>query len=336
MSDGYIINFVDKDGNNFDTISGKPAKWLIQHSALLQTFHEIEPTATTFTVPVDMPYGRQELFRKIIKGFPVAEWGVNNIGRNVVVYNPVSEEEEALIANIVKKGNGETTVQKEREKAVQDTLSFLMMDPEAEARMLRIQYPKNNNAREMSRRRNITKKRKNNIVQRLAQNAYHNTNGNYLQQQANEEVIPFLDEDTIEDLIEKHKDLLYGIYGSRYYSRVRIDKLLNKKNIEERDKKQEEYKKRRAKERTRRRRYHYNNNNYDPLVNNSNNERNFNLYNVELLEEYFKPFKNIEPHKMSSREFERYLRSLRREGEEKYLPYQGPLVGNLFGNTNNI
>ena len=53
-----------------------------------------------------------------------------------------------------------------------------------------------------------------------------------------------------------------------------------------------------------------------------------------LLKKYLKPFHN----KLNStgEDFERYLRSLQREGEEKYLPYQGPLVGNLFGNQSNV
>ena len=335
MSVNYIINFVDENGNNFDTISGKNAKFLMKYSELLRTLHEIDPTERIFTVPVKMPYGRQELFLKILKGYPVAEWLVDENGRGKIIYKPVSDEEEEIIANQIKEGIA-FDVQEERKQAVFDTLSFLMMDPWAEERMITVEYPKNKNARERMRRYNVTQKRKHNTYMRLAQNANHNANNYWLELNVIEQTMPFLNEDTIEDLIEKHKDLLYGILRPRYYSTVRLNKLMNEKDIAARDKQWEAYRGHRRQVRnTRRRHMRYNNNYYNRYYYNSNNNNNNDYYNVQLLEEYFKPFP-VDVSKMSSREFERYLRSLRREGEEKYLPYQGPLVGNLFGNQSNV
>lgn len=336
MSVNYIINFVDENGNNFDTVSGKNAKFLMKYSELLRTLHEIDPNERIFTVPVKMPYGRQELFQKILKGYPVAEWRENTYANTYTAwFKPVSDEEEEIIADQIKKGIA-SDVQEERIKAVFDTLSFLMMDPWAEDRMITIEYPKNENARERMRRHAITHKRRDNTFRRIAPNAYHNTNNYGLEQNVIEKTIPFLNEDTIEDLIEKHKDLLYRILRPRYYSTVRLNKLMNEKDIAVRNKQWEAYKKRKENERkTRRQHMRYNNNYHYRYYYNNNNNNNNDLYNVERLEEYFKPFP-VDVSKMSSREFERYLRSLRREGEEKYLPYQGPLVGNLFGNQSNV
>jgi hypothetical protein len=335
MSTNYIINFVDKDGNNFDTVSGRLAKRLMSYSQLLRTLHEIEPLETTFTIPIDMPYGRLETFKKLIKGYPVVEYRLVN-GKEVMWYKPLSDEEEAIIANEESKGTLKGTVQEERERVIFDVLSFLMIDPRVEHIFITYEDKTSPENKEFIRRRTVTQKRRDNIYKTLTPMLYHNTNEYAVERQVNARAMPFLNEDKIDEIVEKHKDYLYGVYRPRYYSTVRIDKLLNKKDIEERNKKLKAFNNARVKKPTRRRKYSNNSNNFYNRSNNNNNN-NDRLYDPqEIFNTYLEPFSSIDIRSMPSREFERYLRSLRREGEEKYLPNQGPLVGNLFGNTNNL
>lgn len=353
----YIINFQNgRTGEHIATVSGKQAKFLMDHSDFLKTLVDINSSQKTFTIPIDFPHGRTEIFKKIIRGQPVGKY-VYDHGHKSVVWNSLSDEEEALIAKDLQNGTLRSTVQKERQRVLYEVLHYLMLDPTVEERFLKIENVNNSN-KERLRRKNITRKRVLNVATNLA--GENESNNYYLMEKAREKAIPFLNEDTIEKLIEKHKNYLYGRYAP--HSKRELEKYMSKKNIEKRNTIQEERTKqmklnlerqqknleRRQSRRLRRGRA-YNNNN-----NNNNNESEWWLmtelnnarrdpfyfykggpYNEDTIRQTnLAPFQMKSLNKLSNIEFERYLRSLRKEGEEKYLPYQGPLVGNLYGNTN--
>ena len=338
---------------------------MIEHSDLVKTLLEINSSQRIVTIPVGMPHGRMEIFKKILRKEPVGKYVLEN-GRKVVKWNPLSKEEERLIANELGNGVSEYLLQSERKRVLHTILQFLLLDDSVEDKFLRIENL--NNSNKETRRRN--KIGQNRIVQRQINAAMENqnqNNGYYYQEEARRKAMPFLNEDTIDRLLEKHKNYVYGTYAPT--NRTTLAKRLTAKNIanrnttigpRKREKEKQIEKLRRDLEKARRNRdrfrerYNYADNNWGIAENHNDhvqqleeeleaktqNQRNnpYSLYedgpfNIRILTETnLAPFRNKELEKMSDIEFERYLRSLRKKGNEKYLPYQGPLVGNLYGN----
>jgi hypothetical protein len=367
MSD-IVVDFVNEKTGEHIKISGKETTFLLRHSDLLRNLVEMFPGDKFFKISIqNFPYGRTEIFKKILRGQPVGKY-IYNHGKKEVEWYPLAKEEEELIAKNLKKGTLQSTLQKERERVLYEILSFLMLDPSVEKEFLKIKNLNNFN-KERLRRKNITRKRieatERNLYTQLANNNYYHN----IKREAERITIPYLNEDTIENLVEKHKNYLYGTYAPS--NRLELIKLLNKNNIEKRNKIQNARKEKmlsnlykQEKNITRRRRMprgRYNNNNNDRLEEEEkrlqeefNNARhdplyfyNSGPYNTEnILRQNLAPFREDPLNnyyyreerlpKMTTEQFERYLRSLRKEGEEKGLPYQGPLVGNLYGNANNI
>lgn len=358
----YILNFVEAETNApIATLAGRDANFLIQHSDLVKSLLEINASQRILTIPVGMPHGRMEIFKKILRKEPVGRYVLEN-RRKVVKWNPLSKEEERLIVNELGNGLSDDLLQSERERVLHTVLHYLMLDPSVEEKFLRIENLNNSN-KETRRRNKITRKRiMNKEVNLATRNPNEYQNNIYdLQDEAARVTVPFLNEDKIENLVEKHKNLIYGTYARR--NRNQLEKRMTAKNIANRNRRvetlQREQQERIARlERELERAYQHMNRFHRADPNNNNwvnaedqifalqeeleNERR-NLYpqyeggpfNTNLLMEInLAPFRNKNLKKMSDIEFERYLRSLRKEGEEKTLPYQGPLVGNFYGNQN--
>ena len=170
----YILNFQDGDtGEHIATISGKRAKYLMDHSDFLKTLIEINSSERTFTIPVHFPHGRAEIFKKILRGYPVGRYIRARGGEKEIQWNPLSNEEEALIAKGLKNGSIRSTLQKERESVILEVLRYLMLDSDAEMEYLKIENL-NNESKELVRRRNITQRRyQGKANQILAYNQYN-------------------------------------------------------------------------------------------------------------------------------------------------------------------
>ena len=347
------------------TLSGKQAREIIKHSGLLQSVLEEDPALKKLTVPISLPYGREALFKKLMTGQPVGRHVLTPSGFDYVEFFPLSPEEEEIINTVVNTDSKNFFVREfqfplmdevnlERQQAIEDVLRFFMFDdPRFAQRFVKIE-PLGEENQETLRRKKISMKRFNPGKSR--QQAYplmwYSNAGELADPLPNTKALPFLNEDTIESLVEKHKNYLFGMHNP--VNKKRLNQYLTRKNQKNRQKRFEEQKDARLKSlanqvnrrRYRRTRGRANENDY------YNNSLNANLEESQTNPYYFYehsnfdvdsilnrnlyPFSNKPLNRMSSLEFERYLRSLRREGEEKYLPYQGPLVGNFFGNTNSV
>lgn len=309
------VEFFDRrTGGPIVSLSGPKAQWLFEHSQLLQTLVEAEPEEKHFQIPVDFPSDRVQIFRKLLKGIPVGEL-INTRNGIAASYDPLGPEEEANIQRNINEGrlNAEN-IYMERARVVMEVLQFLMLEPGTEAELIPFRKnTKNNN--EEKRRRRITRKRK----------------------EKNQGNLGYLSEDLIEDLIEEHKNLLYSLHHHKGPNALRM--YLTKKNINTRNKRQRNFEERLVRHSRQRARSRYNRH-YNDYVNNYNND--YNDYNVQgpfnNVDTFpFHLFENVNPGEMTSIEFERYLRSKLRKGEELALPKDPNYnVGNFFGNRNRI
>ena len=309
------VEFFDKEtGGPIASFSGEKAAWLFEHSQLLQTLREFEPEETRFVVPVDFPSDRVQIFRKVLKKIPIGTEHQSYWGK-YYTYNTLGPMEEAAIQKNINEGRlRQANIEDERERVIQEVLHFLMLDREAENSLMVYRQHKNKNENEQKRRNRITRKRR--------------ANKNYN--------LGYLNEDTIDKLIEEHKNLLYSVHRYKEPEAMRL--YLSKKNSNTRNKRQQNFEDRLVKESTRRARARQrgNYNNYNNYNNNWNNNQSIhgpfnntsNTFPYEL-------FENVNPIEMTSVEFERYLRSKLRKGEELALPYQGNLRLNTFFQKNN-
>ena len=234
MSREYIFDFVDQNSrNHILTIYGKQAKDILNHSPLLQHVFENSPTERKLTIPISFPYGRIDVFKKLMKGDTVGQYvlkpnpsgGKLNPYIRFVEFDPLSPEEEEVIDNLSNDNElyqEPTRVESlpgpllgkfhvERARAIRDILRFFLFDPHYAATFVKIR-PLSDNNTEKQRRLNIVRNRhvknKQNFYNR---HPFWNPNEN-LDNGILESTVPFLDEDTIEDLIEKHKNYLFGMY----------------------------------------------------------------------------------------------------------------------------
>ena len=344
------IEFYDEDtGGPIDTLRGKEANWLVYHSGLIQMLLENQPNARHLRVPVSMPNDRIQTFRKIIQGFPLGTY--TNKGQ--VIFDPLGPQEEAHIQKNMEKRRF-LTVDNARSNTIGEILRYLMINEESMDEMVKFaNAPVNNNyhAKEIKRRENITIKRR------------RATNGAVIRN--------YLNEDTIEDLIEKHKNYLYEAHTKHGRNEEGLRKVLNRKNITKRNEKVEENRRSRARKTSEREKEKaelkelenyiaklYNESkrasgarakyledesdyledkldslrrNYYNVLDFSNNENTNNTSNYR----YWTLWKNKtqKVKNMSPIEFERYIRS-KRGPEEKQLAYQGKMIGNFFGSNN--
>lgn len=304
------VEFFDRrTGGPIVSLSGPKAQWLFEHSQLLQTLVEAEPEEKHFQIPVDFPSDRVQIFRKLLKGIPVGEL-INTRNGIAASYDPLGPEEEANIQRNINEGRlNPENIYMERARVVMEVLQFLMLEPGTEAEL--IPFRKNTkNKNEQRRRERITRKR---------------------QQKGNN--LGYLNEDTIDRLLENHKNLLYATHGYRGPEIMRT--YMTKKNYNSRKKRQNNFEDRMVQE-SRRRAQARNRGNYNNW--NNYNEQNISgpFDNVRNLFPYHS-FENVNPVDMTSIEFERYLRSKLRKGEELALPKDPNYnVGNFFGNRNRI
>lgn len=346
MSTGYVINFQDgATGEHIATFAGKEAQYLIDHSDFLYELVETDPSGRTITIPVNFPYGRTQIFKKLLRGYPLGEY-IHLNGQKAIQWYPLSEEEEEIIAKGLKNGTLRSTLQKERERVIFEVLHYLMLDSEAETKFLKIDYK--NKTKEMNRRRNITKRRQHEKLNQLLLGRNINNNMNLIgtQHDAERFAIPYLNENKIENFIEKHKNYLYATYAPTRRNKLHL--LLNKKNVNTRNKMQQKHEKEtetRLKNKEKKLKRMIGRNDYNDYERNlqyefgsaRQNPYEGGPYNTNYLSEVnLAPFRNLKLENMSSVDFERYLRSLRREGEEKHLPNQNVSLGNFFGNRNSL
>ena len=348
------IEFYDEDtGAPIDNLSGAAARWLAEHSGLIQLVLEGNPAQQHLQIPVSMPSDRIQTFRKIIRGIPVGYTVYNG-----VEFYPLGPQEEKNIENAFQAvknnwfGNLEYYRRVARSQTMKEVLQYLMLDDEGKERMLlfddhNVRYNNNNNEKELKRRENHTRKfrAKRNRNQWKFANMSENEIEKYMEARG-ASLNDYMNENAIETRLEGHRYDLYTKYRNRnpeklatLLSKNTIAKLNKQRNATRKNimKQQEELRKdieelQKIKNRTKNdEEWDYYDNKQrdlygylDAFNNDSYNEYGPNYYN------------NRKTNNMSNVAYEKYLRSLRRPGVEKYLPYQGPLIGNFFGNQNNI
>lgn len=243
------IEFYEEDtGGPIHTVTGRPVPWLVQHSGLIQLLLEDDPTVRHLRVPVSMPTDRIQTFRKIIKGYPIGSYTKHG----EFIIDPLgSQEEKAIEKNV--KNRRFNSVQEARAYAIQEILQYLMIDVEDfDGILIYEPYtpPKNvnnniyasNNEKEMKRRANVTRKRKailfaepNGYMSSNEVDKFYKNKNNAIKREGL--VVPeFLNEDTIENYVEKHKNYLYELYHSYPKGVEKLKKLLTVKNKEKRNK----------------------------------------------------------------------------------------------------
>jgi len=386
----YILDFIDLySGQTIITVSGKQAKNILKHSELLRnilrddssdTSLEIQNQQETIfkklAIPVAFPHGREETFKKILRGNTLGEYVLKvkspnkygNINYDVVVeFDPLSPEEEKMIKDLPEKTKKGSSFQKliyiddhfpgpvfgrvqvERAKAIRDILRFFMFDPAFVTSLIKIrplseedQFRRNYGTREYGKH----------IIDRYKMygNQFDILNNKNL---AVLNELPYLNEDTIQNLVEKHKNYLFGLYDPNLRRSSKLKTLMTRKNVDKRQAiftgyKEGANKKLSARERAARRRLTRrtgsNNNNvnraYQNLENIESNLRdpsyyyNRSPYNVRYLNDTdFAAFQNIPIDKMSSIEFETYLRRLAREQEAYNEAYRSAFHENGEGSS---
>ena len=323
----FTIDFIDADRNlPLVTLRGADASWIRKHSGLIQQLENIEKSNKGYTVPVSLPTDRALILKKLLRKEPL---GFMGHGTYYTRWYPLGPEEEAeIFAHLQderkKKGlEGPPTaleLNDERGHVIYQVLTYLMLDPASEQDLILINSPEtvappNANRNERVRRSAISNRRE-----------YGNRRGRGL---------PYLNEDQIQNYIETHKNHLYSWYGDNPKLRGRLNTLMTRKNVAERNAKQQAFKNKQEQKRERRRtRAHKWWSNSNNNSNNYNNNNDGPFYRVNMPLELNQFGKNYS--RMSSLEFERFIRSLRGKAE-KDLPYQGNLSPrNLFGNANNL
>ncbi len=341
-----VLDFYNSEtGGPIATISGANAKFLAAHSSYIQNLLEFQNKSNNkgerivLTVPVSFPTDRVQIFRKLIKKLPLGkQWRNEVYGAEYRLYDPLGPEEEANISRNMQEGRVQS-LHAERERVIQQVLSYLMLDPGAEEQFIVFreenEFP--NNKRETRRRQRIGRKN----AAKYAKTGKPNNKRNYL------------NEDTIDEILDYHKNYLYSTYK---HSPEKLDMWLSRPNwqsrIEHERKKNENHRRRlenldrsRNSLRAQLRRTRRNSNARailnelswieDEESNLANNGGPFeNLPSTTYQYNFLDPNANT----MAPDELERYLRSLRREGKEKYLPSQRNTLGleNLYGPANNI
>ncbi len=389
----YILDFIDLySGQTIITVSGKQAKNILKHSELLRnilrddssdTSLEIQNQQETIfkklAIPVAFPHGREETFKKILRGNTLGEYVLKvkspnkygNINYDVVVeFDPLSPEEEKMIKDLPEKTKKGSSFQKliyiddhfpgpvfgrvqvERAKAIRDILRFFMFDPAFVTSLIKIrplseedQFRRNYGRREYGKH----------IIDRykIYGNQFDILNNKNL---AVLNELPYLNEDTIQNLVEKHKNYLFGLYDPNLRTSSKLKTLMTRKNVDKRQAifnkhKEEANKKLSARERAARRRLtrrtgSNNNNNvnraYQNLENIESNLRDPSYYyegspyNARYLNYTdFAPFQNIPIDKMSSIEFETYLRRLALLQDEYNQAYQSAFNENDQSSSKN-
>jgi hypothetical protein len=344
-SNTFTIEFYEEEtGNPIGAVSGPAARWLIENSGLIQMLLENTPNVKTLSVPVSFPSDRIQIFRKLIKGLPVGTYVQNdryNGPIKVAEFAPLGPQEEANIQANIAAGKVPNNIQRERGRVIVEVARFLLLDDIALRQFVLLTNSNSsanttNNATEMKRRARITRKRA----------AQRNKDG----------YTPYLNEDLIEEILNSHKNYLFGKYYETKANHLKT--VLNAANIQSRKNTLNKFNKYQTKrleelERNRKRleeilkKTRYTNNNgyiVDKLDRVHNEYRNIKYAN--------KPFSfTLSPHvnmlypfldpsvaKIPAKELERLLRSKQRKGNERYLPSQKNTLGleNLYGPGNNI
>ena len=327
------IEFYDAEtGGPVATVSGKKASFLAKHSELIQILMEIEPTVKHLQVPVSFPGDRLRIFAQLMKDMPLGFYhgahGPNWPGANEVSWYPLGPEEERNIQANFNKMPKQHSIYKdeffdrERYKIILEVLQFLMLSPEGEEDFIRLNSF--NNRRNQNSNR-LEKKRRERATRRAKTGTAALNNRSYL------------NENNIEREVEAHKNYLYAIHKK---NPTKLHSLLTRNNIATRKQNQNAINAEIADlERTinslGRKGYgsrYSEQNYYDSLEYYKEKIEELEKRKYNILDRYYNnTYRNMPP-----LAYERELRGSRREGVEKHLPYQGPLVGNFFGNQNNL
>ncbi len=192
------IEFYDKDKNApIDNLTGEPLKWLIQHSQLIRNIIDSFPGEKHLVIPVSFPTDRVQLFRKLIRGLPVGFYN----RKGIIELYPLGPLEERNIENTV--GNSPKNVQEERAKVLKEVVDYLILDEDLYPFFVEL-----NNMRDNSKRLKNTRKR---LINR-----------------------PTLNENTIYEALENHKNRIYTIYHKD--AKKRLPFVMNYRNIKVRNK----------------------------------------------------------------------------------------------------
>jgi hypothetical protein len=270
---------------------------------LIREIIDIEPGKQGYTIHVNLPTDRALILRKLLRQETM---GMRQWASVYIDYYPLGPLEEAELYRYLqsereKKGlfgpPRPLEISEERGRVIQQVLQYLMLDHEAELQMILIEQPGLNTGQlENLRRSGITETRRH----------------SHIPQQRGR---PFLNENTIEKYVEGHKNYIYKKYLQNPDRKEIYQRFMSKKNVENRNKKL----------RTSTRRYRSQYNNYNS--NYGNNQAG--PFNFVRIPRELGINKNYP--KMTSVNFERYVRSLRGKAE-KNLPYQGNFhLENLFG-----
>ena len=314
----FTIDFFHAKTNTpLFTVRGALATWLAEYSALIRNLRNIEESKKGITIHVDLPTDRVLILRKLLRGEPLGVGLVKEPNYYNAMYGakwydsvrwyPLGPLEEAEILTYLqtqlKRNPTENEVNEERKQVILLTLQYLMVDREVEDSLI--------------------------VVDEL-QNALTNHQRKRI----------WLNENTIEDYIEQHKNYLYSHYGVNHKKRGNLEMMMTRKNIANRntrqkafnDAKEEAMLRKRSMSRRRYRSRYSENSNYNSNYNNSRwNEGPYNRVNLLMELNQSIPY-----HTMTSLEFERYIRSLRGK-KEKNIPYQGEFdLQNLYGKSTTI
>lgn len=315
------------------TVSGNKARFLAKHSELIQTLMEIDPTAKHLQVPVSFPGDRLRIFAQLMKDMPLGFYhgarGPNWPGTNEVSWYPLGPEEERNIQANFNKVPKQHSIYKdeffdrERYKIIIEVLQFLMLSPEGEEDFIRLNSF--NNRRNQNSNR-LEKKRRERATRRAKTGTAALNNRSYL------------NENNIEREVEAHKNYLYAIHKK---NPTKLQSLLTRNNIATRKQNQNAINAEIAN--LERQIRNLGRKGYGTRYSEGNYYNSLDYYRekIEELEQdrheiYNRYYNSSSYNNKPPLVYERELRGSRREGVEKHLPYQGPLVGNFFGNTNNI